>query len=94
MIKVTYYRDDMRLFLSGHAGYAPLGEDIVCAGISSLACTLGMHTGVKTIQTESQLLLVARENVKENIRDLFDLIVNGMREIAKKYPDCVHVKTF
>ena len=41
MIKVTIYKnansDTMGFYLSGHAGYAEYGSDIVCAGVSTLA---------------------------------------------------------
>jgi len=42
MIKVNYteldgpYGPAMRLEAAGHAGYAPEGQDIVCAGVSTL----------------------------------------------------------
>ena len=42
MIKVNYteldgpYGPAMRLEAVGHAGYAPAGQDIVCAGVSTL----------------------------------------------------------
>ena len=46
MIKVNYTELDgpagptCRLEASGHAGYAPAGQDIVCAAVSVLAQTL------------------------------------------------------
>ena len=38
MTKITIkkYDDIKEITCTGHAGYAPLGEDIVCAGISTL----------------------------------------------------------
>lgn len=42
MISVILYRDkgNLRGFkVSGHAGYAPKGKDIVCAAVSSLVIT-------------------------------------------------------
>ena len=43
MIKVTYYREHNRLTMEGHAGYAPYGEDIVCAAATILARTLAAN---------------------------------------------------
>ena len=46
MIKVNYTELDgpagptCRMEASGHAGYAPAGQDIVCAGASTLMQTL------------------------------------------------------
>lgn len=41
MINITYHRKYNRVTIDGHADYAPKGEDIVCAGVSALAMTLG-----------------------------------------------------
>lgn len=35
-IRITRHRDGLDIHAVGHAGYAPRGEDIVCAGISAL----------------------------------------------------------
>ncbi|NLK89182.1 MAG: ribosomal-processing cysteine protease Prp [Clostridiaceae bacterium] len=44
MITVTLYRSTngyiRRFVASGHAGYAPEGSDIICAGISAIAQTI------------------------------------------------------
>ena len=34
---ITIARTADRIIVDGHAGYAPNGQDIVCAGISTLA---------------------------------------------------------
>lgn len=34
-----------RIEVSGHSEYAPKGEDIVCAAVSALVCTLASVTG-------------------------------------------------
>ena len=43
MIEVIYDRDVPSISASGHAGYAPAGQDIVCAGVSALLETLAMY---------------------------------------------------
>ena len=51
MIKVCYSELDgpeglsLRLEAAGHAGYAPAGQDIVCAGASTLMQALGYRLG-------------------------------------------------
>ena len=53
MIKVNYTELDgpagptCRLEASGHAGYAPAGQDIVCAGASTLMQTLCALLGAR-----------------------------------------------
>ena len=57
MIKVTFKNDteQRRLHLSaiGHAGYAPMGEDIVCAAASILATTVAQI--VKAMEAHDDL---------------------------------------
>lgn len=40
MIRVSIDTDELVFKLDGHAGYAPIGQDIVCASASMLAATL------------------------------------------------------
>ena len=35
-IRVTRRDSGLEIFAEGHAGYAPVGQDIVCAGVSAL----------------------------------------------------------
>lgn len=43
MIEIRF--ETMRMTATGHAGYAPYGEDIVCAGISSLLAAAAQTMG-------------------------------------------------
>lgn len=45
MLDVLMDKRRFRVTLSGHAGYAPVGEDIVCAAASMLAATLARALG-------------------------------------------------
>lgn len=35
-VRITDTADGVEIFASGHAGFAPAGQDIVCAGVSAL----------------------------------------------------------
>lgn len=43
MIEIIYYREHNRLTMQGHAGTAPIGEDIICAAATILARTLAAN---------------------------------------------------
>ena len=70
MIKVNYTELDgpagptCRLEASGHAGYAPAGQDIVCAGASTLMQTLCAlmageeASGRETVRTAPSCLMI------------------------------------
>ena len=81
MIKVNYTELDgpagptCRLEASGHAGYAPAGQDIVCAGASTL------------MQTLCALLAAAPQ--KPWVEGAFEFAKAGFALLAERYPDHV-----
>ena len=89
MIKVNYTELDgpagptCRLEASGHAGYAPAGQDIVCAGASTLMQTLCA-------------LLAGEEGTRSGVWDepggprlAFEFAKAGFALLAERYPDNV-----
>lgn len=93
MIHVKYYPDEVRLQVRGHAGFAPQGEDIVCAGISALFCALAMHPMVQEMRMEHDWkVLTVVEGAEDVMRPYFKLIVEAMTDIAHQHPNhvCVH----
>lgn len=105
MIEVQVRRDEKGDFLSfqatGHADYAPHGEDIVCAAVSALVQTtvlgLAHHVGIKPeIKVKAGYL---RCNIPENaakkkaeVRLLLEVMLTGLREIKKEYPKYLELK--
>ena len=96
MIKVNYteldgpYGPAMRLEAAGHAGYAPAGQDIVCAGASALMCalagaldTLGAQ-GVQRTLSAGHAAIAA--NDRTDVRAAFTVAVTGLRQLAEGYP--------
>ena len=43
MIQIFYDRSAHRVSVSGHAGTAPAGEDLVCAAVTALTLTLAQN---------------------------------------------------
>ena len=96
MIKVTYTELDgpsgptLRLEAAGHAGYAPAGQDIVCAGASALMCalagaldTLGAQ-GVQRTLSAGHAAIAADD--RADVRAAFTVAVTGLRQLAEAYP--------
>ena len=79
------------LSVVGHAGFADPGQDIVCAGISALYCTLraiSKETVDEYIDgTPAHRLHPACEGDKWAA--VADLIAAGMKAIADQHPDNV-----
>ena len=49
--------DRCEMIAHGHAGYAPIGQDIVCAAVSSLLCTLALCDEVDAEQSDGAMRL-------------------------------------
>ena len=110
MIEVRFERDRERgLFameLIGHAGFAQLGKDPVCAGASVLAMTTAQC--VKTLEEAGQLRKKAHivirngrvlvtaspgEEALEETRHLFRVAETGMRLLAEAYPGYITIRS-
>ena len=90
MISVRYDRNGVKLWVSGHAGYAEIGQDIVCAAVSALYETLAanMHTFAGHMGNDNDHFVWAIADI-HTMREVFDAFVVGFKRIAKQYPDHV-----
>lgn len=103
MIKVNYTELDgpagptCRLEASGHAGYAPAGQDIVCAGVSTLMQTLcallageeGTKSGAWDEPDGPRLAVTAAAPQKPWVEGAFEFAKAGFALLAERYPDHV-----
>ena len=94
MIDITVQPD--KITVSGHAGYAEPGKDIVCAAISTLSQVFVASVEeltaakIKTAQTGGYIEIVIEEST-ERAQVLLDSFLLGCRMIADEYPDNVRV---
>ena len=94
MIKITKHEN--KITIEGHAGFAPPGQDIVCAGVSALLCTLALSSDELTCdETSCELSPGSSWFRYESLSEELDLLVRsffiGVRNIADAYPECVAV---
>ncbi len=101
MIKVCYSELDGPEGLSccleaaGHAGYAPAGQDIVCAGASTLMQALVyLLAGEASAQTDAwdepdgpRLTVRAKAPCEPWVQGAFELAKAGFTLLAERYPD-------
>ncbi|WP_338824958.1 hypothetical protein MHOCP_05220 [Moorella humiferrea] len=106
MIKIVFWQDkDGSLFgltVTGHAGFRPKGEDIVCAAVSALA-----QTAVLSLreQLEEEPVVTLREGFLEcrlaqglspagrkKAQIILKTIAAGLRAIAEDYGDYVAIE--
>lgn len=96
MIVVT--KEGYELRLSGHAGAAPYGEDIVCAAVSALFCTLAggisaheelfERTPVVYLRSgDSFVQCEPKAECRETVDVLYDVFLSGIYSIAIQHPE-------
>ena len=95
MIEVNVREDGITV--SGHAGFAESGKDIVCAGVSALTQTLVKATGDLTVDKVECEISPGRADI--HYRDLSEagkLLVGsffiGVCMIADEFPDHVRIE--
>jgi len=94
MIRVEVRSDHVHVI--GHAGYAPPGQDIVCAAVSTLVQTLAWSIKDLTEDTieyevSSEGTKIQYENLSERSKLLVDSFFIGILEIAREYPKHVEI---
>ena len=91
MITIIYdeKEHDMILQASGHAGYAPKGQDIVCAAVSCLMQTLAYSVdgGTATRDPGGDNVLRVQAAQSSDALAKFELVTDGLMLLAKQYPE-------
>jgi uncharacterized protein YsxB (DUF464 family) len=80
--------------MNGHADYAPHGQDVVCAGVSTLIQTLIQSIEELTNDTIEYSMSPGRVDIKhgnlsERAQALVDSFFIGIELIAGEFPDNV-----
>lgn len=100
MIKITYNEypeeDLMRLRAEGHAGYAPKGQDIVCAAVSTLMQALAFSvndredgSAVASSSGAAGTYLELQARATPENRAKLELVTDGLELVAQLYPKFV-----
>ena len=94
MIEVK--RSGNSIAIHGHAGYAPHGQDVVCAGVSTLVQNLVvsiLEITTDEIQYDMQpgSVVIKYGDLSANAQLLVDSFFIGIRLIASEYPNYVQI---
>lgn len=99
MIRIVYDRPNHRVTAKGHAGAAPHGEDLVCAGVSALLCTLAEavycleqhglaeQVEIRLFQGDGSIGFASEYDCLVNT--VVDTVCLGLESMAKQYPKYV-----
>jgi uncharacterized protein YsxB (DUF464 family) len=100
MIAVDVYRsgDEITRFdVQGHAGFADLGQDIVCSAVSVLvinavnSCEVLLSSPLEVKQASGRLLARITEPELTEVQLLLRSMVFGIEQIATSYPEHVRL---
>ena len=101
MIHAVYYRKFHRLTVTGHAGAAEPGHDLVCASASMLAYTLAANVAnmadngqvrqpiINCSEGNAEISCNPRHNLKNSVALVFDSLCAGFELLAKDYPEYI-----
>ena len=95
MIQIIRHYDGFDML--GHAGYAPRGHDIVCAGISALLETFLMSVNklttdeISSVISSGNAVIRYKGNLSRDAQLLADSFFCGVKAIADTYPENVRV---
>lgn len=99
MTRVTLNKEDncWHLIVYGHAGYAEAGNDIVCAGISTLTFTLmnyiGQYDQIWKDITRIPPAIEAWVESTPEIDEIMNFVITGYHLIEEQYPQYIKVNT-
>lgn len=96
---VTVRAKGLCLEVTGHAGWAPRGSDLVCAGVSVLTATLAaavtelweqgrLNTQPEIAMGKGKAKILCREETPEALQ-AFQTVLSGYRLLARQYPQNV-----
>lgn len=106
MIVAEYETRHNRLTVKGHAGAAPKGEDLICAGVTTLVEALNvalddldkrgwLASGEARLEEgEAFFQAYGKEGCKQAVHGAFLTAVSGLRWLEANFPDYIRVKIF
>ena len=91
--KMSLKDDVVDIRINGHAGYAPMGQDIVCAAATTLCNTLVGYLSTKDDAEPDACLEKGNISIKidlgrysESVREVISYVAVGFQIIAYSFP--------
>ena len=106
MTTVTFYTEGRRIVgfeVKGHSGFAPEGEDIVCAAVTSAVrlteCAindvLGLEAAVKVREKDASITLKLPNSLGQTNESTCQALLTGLMvhfvQLAAEYPEFISV---
>ncbi len=98
MIRAVFEQQFSGFFLSGHAGYAASGSDIVCAAVSAmtnLVCNAAEAFGAEAEICEKETEAFLSYQIKNGCAEAEQLLMifyEELKQLESQYPDYIRVQ--
>ena len=103
MTRIEYDADELHMLIRGHAGSAPPGQDLVCAGVSTLSFALvnaaldrgelyNTHLYINDKDAEIGVRCYPDEEHEELCREMFRTILHGFAILKAESPDYIEIE--
>ena len=96
MIDIQANDETYAVKAEGHAGYGPKGQDIVCAGVSTLIYAYAlelMKLGAEPdILDEGERFEVIPGHIDTRIKVAFDTVIHGLGMLADSYRNHIRME--
>ena len=102
MTEIIYNRKDRKVTVNGHAQAGKIGNDLVCAAVSALTCTLaeniagyaseieGISDHIRLDEGDAEIICTECPTEFGRVIDLvFCTICTGFEKLAETYPENV-----
>lgn len=105
MIKISlrHTEDEYETLIEGHAGYAPIGHDIVCSAVSTLTYAVanwlckqynkGEIYAFRFVSTDNEQVILSfasREN--EAVTAVWEMFADALEQLASQYNQYIFIK--
>lgn len=91
MIRIMYDPEELILKLSGHAGSAPKGQDLVCAAVSALFGALQLSEDIAVAKNDDGSFTAV--NICAGGMNAFRLIAHTLEQLSRQYPEYISYET-
>jgi uncharacterized protein YsxB (DUF464 family) len=103
LIRVRYRAEDCFLEITGHAGSAPRGQDLICAGVSALALTLAENVErlgrlgwlaeqeVSLVPGDTRIRCRPKEEYAGTVQVVFAAVCAGFEVMEERWPGFVEL---
>lgn len=96
MIRVVKKNNTIKI--SGHAGFAEVGKDIVCASVSSIIATvvnsiINIDKDSISYQDDGSVVTITKENDNSIVDIILNTMIDILKDLEKQYKENIKIES-